>query len=82
MVIFIWIVFIPLEQKNKLDSHKKKIKNTDFCDVVMPSEDTKILELNQYWKSDETPSINYRYLKSLIKKIEVKMILKYHPQQK
>ena len=45
MTIFIaWIVFIPLEQKKKLDSHKNVCKNKDSCDILMPSEDTKILE--------------------------------------
>ena len=29
-------------------------KKEDFYDVVMPFEDTKILEFNQYQKSDET----------------------------
>ena len=29
-------------------SHKKVCKNKDFCIVVMHSEDTKILEFNQY----------------------------------
>ena len=29
----------------------------NFCGVVMPSEGTKILEFNQYPKSDKTPSI-------------------------
>ena len=36
----------------------------------MPSEDTNILEFNQYWKSDNTSSIIYADLKSLIKKID------------
>ena len=36
----------------------------------MPSEDTKILEFNQYWKSDKTPSIICANLESLIKKID------------
>ena len=31
--------------KNKVESHKKVCENIDFCDVIMPSEDTKILEL-------------------------------------
>ena len=49
MAIFIvWIVFIPLEKKNKLESHKKVCENKNFCNVIMPSEDTKILEFNQY----------------------------------
>ena len=28
----------------EVESHKKVYENKDFCDVVMPSEDTKILE--------------------------------------
>ena len=34
--------------ENKLDSHKKVCDYEDFCNVVMPFEDTKILEFNQY----------------------------------
>ena len=34
--------------KNKLKSLERVCENKDFCSVVMPSEDTKILELNQY----------------------------------
>ena len=30
-----------------------------FCGVVMPSEDTKILEFNQYQKADKTLFIIY-----------------------
>ena len=41
--------------KNKLDSHKKVCENKDFCNVVMPSEDSKILEFNKYQKSDKAP---------------------------
>ena len=43
--------------KNKLESHKNACENKYFCSVVMPSEDTKILEFNQYQKSDKTPFI-------------------------
>ena len=32
-------------------------KNKDFCKAVMPFEDTKILEFNQYQKSDKEPFI-------------------------
>ena len=43
----------------------------------MPFEDTKILEFNQYQKSDKTPFIIYADLESLIKKmIDVKITLK------
>ena len=36
----------------------------------MPSKNTKILELNQYQKSDKTPSIIYADFESLIKRID------------
>ena len=35
----------------------------------MPSEDTKILEFNQYQKSDTAPFIIYAYLECLLEKI-------------
>ena len=31
---------------NKFKSHKKVCEDKDFCDVITPSEDTKILEFN------------------------------------
>ena len=34
--------------KGKLESHKKALGNNNFCNVNMPSDDTEILELNQY----------------------------------
>ena len=51
--------------KNKLESHKKLCENKNFCDVVMPSEDTKVLEFNQYQMFDKTQSISYADLESL-----------------
>ena len=33
--------------KRKLESHKKACENNDFCDAVMPSKDSKILEFDQ-----------------------------------
>ena len=36
----------------------------------MPSEDTKILEFNQYQKSDKTPFIIYADLKCIIERID------------
>ena len=38
--------------------------------MVMPSEDTKILEFNQYQKSDKVPFIIYADLEFIIKKID------------
>ena len=55
-----------LRTKNELESHKKVCKNKDFCGVLMPSEDTKILQFLQYQRSDKTPSIiftDFGYLK-------------------
>ena len=36
----------------------------------MPSEDTKIIEFNQYQKSDKAPFIIYADLESIIEKID------------
>ena len=56
--------------KTKLESHKKVCENKDFCNVIMPSEDTKILEFNQYQKSDKAPFITYPDLECLIEKTD------------
>ena len=44
-----------LENKNKVESHKRICENKDFCNVIMGSEDSKILEFNQYKNSDKVP---------------------------
>ena len=38
--------------------------------MIIPSEDTKILEFNQYQKSDKAPFIIYVDLECLIEKID------------
>ena len=40
-----------------------------FCNAVMPSEDTKVLEFNQFCKSDRVPVNIHAYLESLTVKI-------------
>ena len=45
--------------KNKLEPHQKVCANKDLGNVNMPSEDTKILEFNQYQKFDKAPFIIY-----------------------
>ena len=60
----------PFAIKNKLESHKKVCDNKEFCNIVMPSEDTKILEFNQNQKSDKAPFIIYTDLESLIEKTD------------
>ena len=43
--------------ENRHASHKKVCENRDFCTVLMPFEDTKILEFNEYQKSDKASFI-------------------------
>lgn len=70
MVVFIvWIIFIY--EKKKLESQKKECENKYFSEVFMPSEDTKMLEFNQYQKSGKAPFIIYADLESLTEKIDV-----------
>ena len=38
--------------KNKLESLERVCENKDFCNLVMPSENTKTLKFNQYQKYD------------------------------
>ena len=45
-------------------------KNRDFCNIVMPSEDTNILEFNQNQKSDKVPFAIYADLECLIEKTD------------
>ena len=56
--------------KDKLQSHKKVCENKDFCNIIMSSDDTKILEFNQCQKSDKAPFIIYADLECIIEKID------------
>ena len=49
--------------------HKKVCKNKDFCDVDIPSKDTKTLERNQYQKSDKASFIINTDIEYIIEKI-------------
>ena len=42
------IFFHSITTENKRESHKKLCESNDFCNVVMPFEDTKILDFDQY----------------------------------
>ena len=57
-------------QQKKIESHKNVCENKDFPNVVMPSEDTKILEFNQYQKFDKAPFTIYADLECIIEKID------------
>ena len=56
--------------ENKLQSYKRVCERKDFCNIIMPYDDTKILEFNQYKKSDIVPFIIYADLEFVIKKID------------
>ena len=71
MVIFIiWIALIPLKQKTNLNDIKILFENKDFCNVIMVSEHTKILEFNQCQKSDKAQFIIHADLECIIEKTD------------
>ena len=39
--------------ENRLQLHKRACENKDFYNVNLPSKDSKILQFNQYQKSDK-----------------------------
>ena len=41
--------------RKNLNCIKKYVKIIFFCNVIIPSQDTQILEFNQYQKSDKAP---------------------------
>ena len=53
--------FHSFTAENKLKSHEKVCRNTEFSEIVMPSEKDNILEFNQYMKSDIMPYIFFFY---------------------
>ena len=62
--------FHSFATENKLQSHERVCENKDFCNIIMPSDNTKVLEFNQYQKSDKTPFIIYADLECTIEKID------------
>ena len=42
------MTFIPFATENKREYYKTVCENKEFCNVAMPSEDSEILEFNQY----------------------------------
>ena len=52
-------------------NHIKKVcSNKYFCNIVIPSEDTEIVEFNQYQKSDKAPFMIYTGLEVSVEKID------------
>ena len=68
--------------ENKLKSQENVCKNKDFGEIVMSSKTDKILEFNQYIKSDKMPYMIYDDIESLIEKMDLQIIQKILPQQK
>ena len=62
--------FHSFKTENKLQSHKRVCEIKYFCNIIMPSDDTKILEFNQYQKSDKAIFIIYADLERIIEKID------------
>ena len=69
MIFIVCIAFI-LAREKKIESRKRACENKDFCNVIMSFEDTKILEFNQYQKSNKAPFIIYADLECIIEKID------------
>ena len=69
VILIVSIAFIPLEQKTNFNRIKEHVKIKIF-NVIMPFEDTKILEFNQYQKSDKAPFIIYADLECIIERID------------
>ena len=59
-----------MKQKSKLESHKKVCENKYFSNVIMPFEDTKILQFYQYQKSEKASFIICADLACLIEKTD------------
>ena len=55
--------------KIKLELHKRVCENKDFCNIIFPSDDTKILEFSQSHKSDKLLFIICADLECIIEKI-------------
>ena len=67
-------------RENNRESHKKLCENKDFCNVIVSSEDTKILGFNQCKKSDKAPFAIYTDLECWI--MDAKIIRKIYLQKK
>ena len=78
MIFIVWVAFIRLEQKTK-SKHKEKYVKKKKGNVVMPSEETKILESYLIRKSDKAFFFVYANLESWIKMTDG---CKYNPEKK
>ena len=69
VIVIVSTAFILLQQK-KLESLTKFCKNKDSCNLIMPSENIKILEFSQYQTFDKALFIIHADLEYIIEKID------------
>ena len=65
VVFIVWIAFTLLKQKRNLNYIKNFVKIKSFS-IVMPSENTKLIDFNQCQKSDKALFIIYADIGCLI----------------
>ena len=70
VICIVWIAFILSQQKKKLEFNKTVCANKDFSYVIMPIEDTKILEFNQNQRSIKVTFIIYANLECTLEKTD------------
>ena len=56
--------------KKKFESYRKSCENKDFCNVILSTEDTKMLQFNQYQEPDKVPFIIYADLECIIENVD------------
>ena len=61
--------FCSYSTKNKLEKHKKKCENHDYCHVEMPTKDNNIIKYNHGEKSIKIPFTIYADLECLLEKM-------------
>ena len=69
-IVFVWIVFILFKQKTLNVNRIKRYENKKyFCNIVIPLEDTNILQLTQCYKSNKALLTIYSNLEYLVENI-------------
>ena len=83
MMIYCLNCFHSFVLKNNCESDKKVCENKDFCNIVIPSEGTKILQFNNISNLIKYHLLFMQILNVKYKRLmDIKIILKIHLQQK
>ena len=72
--------FHSFRTKSKIELHKRVCENKHLYDIIMPPDDTKILQINQYQISDNAQFFIYLDLECLIEIIEKIDRRKHNPE--